>query len=901
MPIPIAKEQEQFNIPTAASPEGRAGKVLPVNTGLPEATENLTKAMFSAHDVLAKMKVESDMAKASNDYLVYKKGMNDLLYSPELDENGEPIGFIYKTGEQAFNSLKDYDAKSSALYQEFTKKLGKYLPVATENAFKSANDFNEGFRNMMMKHATQENEKFKEESLNNYIADTIATVDSGMLSYNDNAIAFFDSKSTEMDHRIMQYYIAKGFPQKGRQLYQEQNAKLLEATLQQVALNNSNGLNMFGGYNAGEELLNHVKALNQQKGTEVVPTKKINDLGKMFALREFENAFISKSFEKNSFFNRLTDSVWLDKLDKSKYLVEYEDRYNKLKEKGMTEQIDQIDGFLFQVKNGVYIEEDENGNRMKKDYSADSFKYLPEFFAQLSNPNTKISSFKDKNGNIEYSISYSNKDYQAKIEEICAKDKSTKSLLDFFVRQFGSEHWTRPSAIEASKIAKKASDYYPASQSGRAIADTRFEMEQRENAKRFANTSAQITSRATAEDTDGKGKIRVDKVANASDADMLQQNMVEMTIAYNKGGKDGLEDDDYSNLMAQDKISSRGYDLNRLSYKDKIVDSWGILGNIWGIPNFIRGEKEAWKSAEVYSKTTGRGTTLGTYITDKLPVIGKVLSSKEKTVRVESETDKVRRINMNTLNNQIEGREIWEDGQISGNFQNQSRVINHTIVQDLNELVNNGRLFFKDAENSSKYTVFTGTLNDGDINEIKNGFYTYIRAKNNWLESERTPYYMQQIDNNPELYVAEFNKYLANWLIERKSNSLATSDDGVSVSKVSRSDIVNTSMGVIDNFGVNYPISIISVPTTETVTVDRQNYDTDLFGALQRSKDFPVIRGPQDIQVPIPLDKALGQIASSGMTDEEMAIKEEEERLRRQQFFNENIEVSVAGIKRRAK
>lgn len=900
MPIPIAKDQTQFNVPTAQGGPDNAGRMVDMNVGLPEAGENLFKATEGAATLLAKMRVESDMAKASNDYLAYKKGMNDLLYSPELDENGEPIGFIYKTGEQAFNSLKDYDAKSSALYQEFTKKLGQYLPVATENAFKSANEFNEGFRNMMMKHATQENEKFKEESLNNYMADTIATVDSGMLAYNDNAIAFFDSKSTEMDHRIMQYYIAKGFPQKGRELYQKKNAELLEATLQQVALNHSNEPDMFGGYNDGEALLNHIKEMNQKKGVEAIPTKKINDLGKKFALRQFENAFISKGFEYNTFKKRLRESVWLDRLDKNKYEVEYDTRYAKLKEKGMTEQIDQINGFLFQVKNGVYTEIDKDGKEMLKDYSADSFKYLPEFFAQLSNPNTKIQKIKDKNGNIEYEISYSNKNYQKKIEEICAKDKSTKDLLDFFMRQFGSGHWTVPSAIEASKIAKTAADYYPGSDSSRSIDDARFGIEQRENAKRFANASAQITSRVTA-DSDGKGNVKINKVLNASDADMLQQNMVDMSRAYKMGGANGLSDQDYANLMAQNKISSREFDLNKLSYKDRITASWPILGNFWDIPDAWRTVKEAWKNAEVYSKTTGKGTTLGTFLTDRLPT-GSILSSREKTVNAQSETDLSRRTNMETLNEEIEGRAEWERGlALWGNYQNQSRVIKHTIIQDLNQLVNNGRLFFKDAENSSKFTVFEGTLDKGDINEIQLGFYTYIRDKNGWLEPDKTPRYMQQIDENPELYVAEFHKYFANWLLDNKPNSLRTSDDGVKLSPVAPSDITDSALAVKDFHGVSYPISIVPVQEHREVTVDRQYYEGGTDTLLPRSKDFPVIRGPQTIQVPVPIDDALNQIASLSMTDKELLEKENKEALKKQKMFEENMEVSVPGIKRRTK
>lgn len=816
MPIPIAKDQTQFNVPTAASAPGNAGQVLPIDTGLPQATKSLNDSMVNAASLLGKMKVESDMAKASNDYLAYKKGMNDLLYSPELDENGEPIGFIYKTGEQAFNSLKDYDAKSSALYQEFTKKLGQYLPVATENAFKSANEFNEGFRNMMMKHATQENEKFKEESLNNYIADTIATVDSGMLAYNDNAIAFFDSKSTEMDHRIMQYYIAKGFPQKGRQLYQEQNAKLLEATLQQVALNHSNDFSPFGGYNAGEELLNHVKKMNQQKGVEVIPTRQINELGKKFANRQFQNAFINPRFNYDEFFGRIKKSPWLDELDKTKYFMQYQDRLEKARKAGYGNNIKSQSEFLYLVHQG----------QAGDSYSPGDLQYISNFFpyfttgefelgkAPAVDPETK-ETIKNEDGTTKYTYNVKFKSPQAQ-KRYDSLPETAKNLVTTFAYNYSpeSEHqWMLPTPEETDTLitlAVKLNSIGTQNEQQANLLMDGLEQQIAEVAK-ISNESSPVVKTSKGKD----GEVE----AEAYYSEDRYKNMLNMYIQLENARNNGTIDETRykKNKELLDK-AIKEIDPTEFNNGVKLIHK-GFIKNFLGIPEFFRKAGTALETRYntiVYSE---RGAEMNKLKSTLALATGAFMYNDIDPETAGTETQALNRQTSNFLSEQAKR---YDGKAIQGYVQHTSRTLMDVDMDVQYNLADAGGIGLNVGVDG--YSEFRGVLTPEDWNLIRVGFMAKVCSKKGWNDQDAYDQYVKEIDNNPLAYKQDYRDYIASYITSNKSDGIYESKDGVHWKQKSGNMPFQNDFIYKDNIGFARPYTLARHKTETVKTVQTQGY-----------------------------------------------------------------------------
>lgn len=816
MPIPIAKDQTQFNVPTAQGGPDNAGRMIDMNVGLPEAGENLFKATEGAATLLGKMRVESDMAKASNDYLAYKKGMNDLLYSPELDENGEPIGFIYKTGEQAFNSLKDYDAKSTALYQEFTKKLGQYLPVATENAFKSANDFNEGFRNMMMKHATQENEKFKEESLNNYIADTIATVDSGMLAYNDNAIAFFDSKSTEMDHRIMQYYIAKGFPQKGRQLYQEQNAKLLEATLQQVALNHSNDFSPFGGYNAGEELLNHVKKMNQQKGVEVIPTRQINELGKMFANRQFQNAFINPRFNYDEFFGRIKKSPWLDELDKTKYFMQYQDRLEKARKAGYGNNIKDQSEFLYLVHQG----------QAGESYQAGDLQYISNFFpyfvtgefelgkAPAVDPETK-QTIKDENGNTRYTYNVRFKSQQAQ-QRYDSLPETAKNLVTTFAYNYSPEsnnRWMLPTPEEADTLISLAVKLNSIGTQDEQQANlTMDDLEQQiSDVSKISNESSPVVKTSKSKD----GKVE----AEAYSSEERYKNMLNMYIQLENARNSGTIDEKRykKNKELLDK-AIKDIDPTEFNNGVKLVHK-GFIKNFLGLPEFFRKAGVALNTRWNTIWLSERGSDMNKLKSTLALATGAFMYQELDPETADTETQAYNRQTLNFLSQQADR---YDGKAVQGYTQHVSRVLMDEDMDIQYRLADNGGIGLNVGMNG--YTQFRGVLTPEDWNLIRMGFTAKVCAQKGWNDQDAYDLYIKEIDNNPLAYKQDYRDFVANYIAKNKSNGIYVSEDGEHWKQKNGPMPFQNDYIYKDNVGFVRPYTLARQKTETVKTVQTQGY-----------------------------------------------------------------------------
>lgn len=140
MPIPIAKDQAEFKAPEVSSPRGTTPQIMPIKTGLPEATNDLLKAGINAHNVLAQIKVDNDTVIANQLTLQLEQQLTDAMNSTEVDENGNVIGFLHKKGEDAFNSLPELDKSVSGLYNNYLKEMSQLSPVAIEKLLLKGKD-----------------------------------------------------------------------------------------------------------------------------------------------------------------------------------------------------------------------------------------------------------------------------------------------------------------------------------------------------------------------------------------------------------------------------------------------------------------------------------------------------------------------------------------------------------------------------------------------------------------------------------------------------------------------------------------------------------------------------------------------------------------------------------------
>lgn len=773
MQIPIAKDKTQFNVPTAQT-SSNIGNVLNINTGIEEATNDLIDSVDKSATLFAKMKVESDIAKASNDYLSYKRQMNDLLYSSELDENGEPKGFIYKTGENAFNSLKEYDAKSSALYSNFTKQLEKYIPVATENAFKSANDFNEGFRNMMMKHATQENEKFKEESLKNYMSDTIAHVGQDLLSYNDNNIAYFNVKRTEVNHRIMQYYIAKGFPQAGKELCRKFNGSLLETLMQQVALNNSNDKSMFGAYYKCEELLNEIKKENESnKGEEFVTTSFLANLGKKVALREFNNAFYNKDFEYDNFFKTLEASEFLDGNDKNRLLVEYKLKYDKLRNSGVDQSTNSIMNFISSVGSGA---------RTNQGLYAADLKYIPDFLYNLNSAEYSISetdlidsktkkyAVNEQGDRIkDYNIVFKDENLQNYYNNLPI---SAKKLLKTFTTMFAKRNWILPNNLGVDKISKLANSKYEDGVYGQQKENIDKErlLNQFNNTFNLNKSFVDSTSKVSIiKDENGKEfAVPEYKIEDFSKA------MFDIKKANDLYKEDGMSSSEYDIFVEHASNFISNLDTSILNNKTNIVRHKGLFGFV---NNVIYSFDKKISQAEIFRTFTekgNKGVTRGVY------GLMTLLNSSDNPMYEELDPNDRSELRGPDVNTSVRNRESYNDCVKD--------------LKDYNEFVQKGGIPYKSnllmqTRNDLQYklsteggiginagldgyTAFMGQLTIKDWRVIDAFFFTKIVSENNWKDDEAVSRYQSLIDNNPVIMQDKYRQFVANYLIDNKDKGL---------------------------------------------------------------------------------------------------------------------------------
>lgn len=160
MPIPIAKEQDRFDVPQAASNGGNAGKIMQINTGLPEATNNLTEAMLKAHNTIAQIKIDNDTARANQLTMDLEQQQTQLMTSTDVDENGEVIGFLNKEGNEAFNSIETLDKRLAQSYNAYLAEMSKLSPVAIEKLLLKGKEVTNNTQEKAFQHAYNEHDKY---------------------------------------------------------------------------------------------------------------------------------------------------------------------------------------------------------------------------------------------------------------------------------------------------------------------------------------------------------------------------------------------------------------------------------------------------------------------------------------------------------------------------------------------------------------------------------------------------------------------------------------------------------------------------------------------------------------------------------------------------------------------
>lgn len=160
MPIPIAKEQDRFDVPQAASNGGKAGNIMQINTGLPEATNNLTEAMLKAHNTIAQIKIDNDTAKANQLTMDLEQQQTQLMTSTDVDENGEVIGFLNKEGNEAFNSIETLDKRLAQSYNAYLAEMSKLSPVAIEKLLLKGKEVTNNTQEKAFQHAYNEHDKY---------------------------------------------------------------------------------------------------------------------------------------------------------------------------------------------------------------------------------------------------------------------------------------------------------------------------------------------------------------------------------------------------------------------------------------------------------------------------------------------------------------------------------------------------------------------------------------------------------------------------------------------------------------------------------------------------------------------------------------------------------------------
>lgn len=161
MPIPIAKEQKQFDVPTASSVNtAQTGRILPINTGLQEAVSDVVNAGFSAHNVMAQIKVDNDTAKGNELTLELQRNIENSLNSTEVDENGNVIGFLHKEGNEAFNNIKNFDKTTSAMYNNYLKEMSGLSPVAIQKLLLKGQEIVQNAQDKAFNYAYEQHRKY---------------------------------------------------------------------------------------------------------------------------------------------------------------------------------------------------------------------------------------------------------------------------------------------------------------------------------------------------------------------------------------------------------------------------------------------------------------------------------------------------------------------------------------------------------------------------------------------------------------------------------------------------------------------------------------------------------------------------------------------------------------------
>ena len=847
MPIPIAKEQEQFRAPTAATPSGNAGKVLPVNTGMTEATENITKAAFTVNDVLAKLRISNEQAKATNDFLAYKKQMNDLLYSNELDENGNPIGFIYKKGENAYNSLKEYDAKASAFYQNFTKKLSNYLPVASEAAFKSANDYNESFRSMLMRHSSEQNLAFKQDAVVNYAADKKASVSQDLIAalskegkIDDKLINFTDMSLTDMDSMIMEYFVnTAGMPTAGIQMSKKENADLLKIILSQAAVELYDKDHMFGGYQHCQALLDKLKQ-DSVEGKGLLPTEKVFEVGRNFTLDQFETAFRHPNFDREIFYEELDKSEWLYPVDKIKYKAEYEERERKASNTGYGNSFEAQSNFLYYVANSQEV----NTGETDTGYQRGDLGYLYSFLPALArgqynvssstsvNPNT-LEPSKNKEGKTIYTYStiFNNKELMNKYNEM---GDTGRKLIDTFALHYAgiklSENditWTPPSEKEIYNLITLA-DKLNSPDDGN---ERKFiEKEQLKDAINGASKIAKDSSPQIEVYKDKNGEISTS--AYLKDNQFIQMFSNLLNYKSQLSGNSVLDGKEKTDLYVSQLKSISQIDASQIK-NGRVNINKGFIGNIFGLPeayrkakerleigsDFLKSERAKQRSKSIIGKMKNAASFMyGAFLYDEYDPETASEEMTDKFIAYNERAEQAKRYDKQF----IEGERVV----VSRRLVNASLDICKEIAESggLGLLTGYATVDEKGIENSNakqSFTRFAGQLTLEDWNKIDFEYLSDLFIKNGW-DVNKFDSYMRNIDEHAPQYIEDYRQYIAGWIIKNKPYQIETSSDGINWVK-QQGDLPFSYMSKYSTFGSVKHVSLYPTASVELGNVSKES------------------------------------------------------------------------------
>lgn len=330
--IPLKDRRIQFDAPNASnggSAAFRASEIPQVKSVAPLA-HKAGQDVMSTIEVFKKIKRQNDIARATNDLAVYKQKVSDLMNSTEIDpETGEIKGFLHKKGENAFNSLAQYQDKLSALTKEYQQQIYKYDPDIRDKFTLDSDETQLKEMNNINSYALQQTEEFQQKSYDAYI-DNVKT------KYDVNNSADVDLLRAEVKGQIALRYQGQS-----DSFYNNQTEKVIETVLERNMRRIEEQRSNMGSYISYDRSLNFARRLYKDgKISEDTLQKLLNKS----QLRRFEAMSYENLTTFDDFKNKLMAADGLDNLEKQKLLYEYAEKINRANKAGANN----IDDIWFQ-------------------------------------------------------------------------------------------------------------------------------------------------------------------------------------------------------------------------------------------------------------------------------------------------------------------------------------------------------------------------------------------------------------------------------------------------------------------------------------------------------------------------------------------------------------------------